>query len=225
MSDWASYQLQDFIPFSGDVYFRLLARMGEDFWPLQWAFLALGIIALVVAIRGRARLALLLLALPWGFVAVAFFAQRYVTLNWAGDYLCWAWLLQGALLAGIAWSGFGCARARPRPSLSLLIGSFLVLIAFIGPPLTTLAAGGGWRQAEFFGLHPDPTALFTFGIALLVLRGPALWGVVLIPILWIVVSALTLLVLESPRAVALFAAVALGGVGLFCRSLPGRRDQ
>lgn len=220
MSDWASYQLQDFIPFSAEVYFRLLARMGEDFWPLQWATLALGALALAVAIRGRARLALLLLVPPWVFVAVAFFAQRYVTLNWAGDYLCWAWLLQGALLAGIAGCGIGCERARPHPTPSFLIGMLLMLIALIGMPLATSASGVGWQQAEFFGLHPDPTALFTLGIALIVLRGPALWCAVLIPMLWIAVSALTLLVLESPRAVALFAAVALGGVGLVCRSWP-----
>lgn len=81
MNGWSSYALQDFIPFTADIYFRLLERMNETFWPLHLLTLLLGLAALWLAIKNRPRLACLIVAPLWGFVGVAFFIQRYAELN------------------------------------------------------------------------------------------------------------------------------------------------
>ena len=37
MRDWLSYKAQDFVPFTHDVYFRVIERTGETLWPwLKW---------------------------------------------------------------------------------------------------------------------------------------------------------------------------------------------
>lgn len=214
MSEWASYQMQDFVPFSADVYFRLLARMGESFWPLQLVTLAVGLLTLLLAFRGRVRIALALLAPLWGLVAVAFFVRRYTGLNWAGEIIGWAWLLQSALLFLVSFTGWGRA---PRPALlspALQSGLLVALLGLIGFPLLALASGHPPPQAEAFGLHPDPTAVATLGILLIAARGPALWSLALVPMLWLAISGLTLKVLGAPWYPVLFAVLAVVIAGL-----------
>ena len=71
MSDWQSYRLEDFIPFSPEVYFRLVERINEAWWPLQFLALGLGLAALAAAWRGRVRVALVLLAPAWAASGMA----------------------------------------------------------------------------------------------------------------------------------------------------------
>lgn len=228
MGDWASYQLQDFIPFSADVYFRLLARMGETFWPLQLVTLVLGFLALLLAIKGRTRIALALIAPFWAFVGVAFFAQRYSSLNWAGETVCWAWLFQCALLLLLAMTGWKTGAKAGRHKLSIQMffnlrlqaGLLLGLCGLVGIPLLGVVMGHGWREAEVFGVHPDPTAVVTLGVLLLSVRGAALWAAALVPILWLLVSGLTLKVLGAPWYPALFAIAAVAVTGGFAGYSP-----
>ncbi|WGL17993.1 DUF6064 family protein [Microbulbifer bruguierae] len=214
MSDWASYQIQDFIPFTADVYFRLLAQLGESFWPLQLLTLSTGVTALVMALTGHYRVALALLAPLWVLVGLAFFGERYTRLNWAGGYFCWAWLLQGALLALLAASGRGLARPRSLLDPATQSGLLISLCGLVGFPLLAPVIGHSWRQAEVFGLHPDPTAAVTVGVLLLAVRGPLLWVVAVIPVLWLVVSGVTLKVLDSPWFPLLFVLAVAAFAGL-----------
>lgn len=122
MNEWTSYQLQDFIPFTADVYFRLLERMGEAFWPLHLLTLALGAATLVLALKHRTRIACLLSAPLWAFVAVAFFIQRYAALNWAGGYVGDAFIAQAVLLVVIALTGWGMDKAPRSTNPPVVIG-------------------------------------------------------------------------------------------------------
>lgn len=221
MNEWDSYQLQDFIPFSADVYFRLLERVSETFWPLQLFTLGLGVAVLVFALRGKARLALLLLAPVWGFVGVAFFAQRYANLNWAGHVLCWVWVVQAALLVMLGIWGRGAADRAGLLSGGAITGVLVTLVGLLIFPLLAPVLGSGWTQAEVFGLHPDPTAVVSLGVFLIALRGWAQWLACIIPMLWISFSALTLQVLEAPWWPVLFAVVAAALGGLIGQSGPG----
>ncbi|SDS07594.1 hypothetical protein SAMN05216421_0862 [Halopseudomonas xinjiangensis] len=223
MNDWASYQLQDFIPFTTDVYFRLIERMGETFWPLHVLTLALGAAAIVLALKGRTQLACLLPAPLWAFVGVAFFIQRYAELNWAGGYAGYAFIVQAVLLALVALTGFGLDKAPRLTSPPILIGLALAIFGLIGMPLIAPLTGGSWYQAEVLGIHADPTAVATLGLALIVFRGWALWAASIIPVLWVLVSGLTLQVLDAPRFQILFAVVAIGLVGLVWKSCESRR--
>ena len=218
MSEWDSYQIQDFVPFSADVYFRMLGRMGETFWPLQLFTLAVGVVALLLALRGKSRMALLLLAPVWVFVGVAFFAQRYANLNWIGQVLSWIWVAQAALLVLLAAIGRGTADRLEFFSASTITSVLISLVGLLMFPLLAPVLGASWTQAEVFGLHSDPTAVVSLGICLMALRGWALWLSCLVPLLWITISALTLQVLEAPWWGALFAVVAAAVCSLIGQS-------
>lgn len=220
MSDFASYELQNFIPFSADIYSRLLERIGEAFWPLHLLTVAMGAAALLLALKSRGRLACLLLAPLWAFVAYTFFIQRYAELNWAGNYVGYMFIAEAVMFLFITLTGVGPDKVlRNNKQPSVVIGVFIALAGLVGWPFIGLLTGGSWYQAEVFGIHADPTVVTTLGLGLMMLRGWVLWLSVIIPLLWLVVSALTLLVLDAPGAVALSAVLASGLVGLVWRSV------
>lgn len=224
MSEWASYRLQDFIPFTSDIYFRLLERMGEAFWPLQLLTLAVGGAALFLAKKNRARPACLLVAAVWAFVGVAFFMQRYAELNWAGGYVGYAFLVQAAIPFLIGLIGRGMDESQYCKSPPVVAGTVIALFGLIAQPLFAPLSGGSWFQAEVFGIHPDPTAIVTLGVTLIALRGVLMWAAAIIPILWILISILTLLVLDASKTVPLLAVLVVGVTCLMWKSiapLPG----
>lgn len=198
MTDWTSYRLQDFVPFTEQVYFRLMERMGETFWPLHLLMLALGGGALVLALTARPRPALVLMTPVWIFVAVAFFLQRYAQLNWAGQYVGYAFMGQAALFLLISVSGWGLNDRQVGLRGTVVVRVLLGISGLVGVPLATLPADGSWYQAQTFGIHPDPTALVSLGMVMLGLRGTARWLASIVPVLWLVISGLTLLALHSP---------------------------
>ena len=217
MNDWASYALQDFIPFTADIYFRLIERMSETFWPLHLLTLALGVASLWLALKNRTRLASLFIAPVWAFIAIAFFIQRYAELNWAGGYIGYFFLAQAFLLLVIARIGFGLD-SGPRKRPVTFVGIIIVLVGLIGLPFMGPLSGGNWSQAEVFGIHADPTAVTTLGLSLIIFRGWALWLIALLPLLWLLLSGLTLWVLGSPTAIVLFSVLAIGLIGLVLKS-------
>lgn len=223
MNAWTSYRLQDFIPFTAEVYFRLLERMGDTFWPLHLLTLALGAATLVLALRHRPQLACLLPAPLWAFVAVAFFFQRYAELNWAGGYVGYAFIAQAMLLIPMALTGRGVDNAPRATNPPVAIGIAIALYGLIIMPLMAPLGGGSWYQAEVFGIHADPTAVTTLGLTLIMLRGFALWIAAIIPALWLVVSGLTLQVLGSAGATTLFAVLVIALVGVVWKSLKSKR--
>lgn len=227
-----SYQLQDFIPFSAEVYFRLLERISETWWPLHILSLALGAAALVLALfvrkyEQRGRLAWLLIAPVWAFVALVFFRQHYAQLNWAGNYIGYAFLAQAILLLWLAVTGSGFNTAAPAKT-PVVIGIAIAVTGLAIQPLLAALSGAGWWQAQVFGIHADPTAITTLGLALMLLRGWRLWLTAVIPVLWLLLSGLTLWVLQATEAWLLFAvlAAALMGCLLLSRllSADGRKS-
>lgn len=221
MNGWSSYTLQDFIPFTADIYLRLIERMSETFWPLHVLTLALGFVALWLAFNNRARPACLVIAPVWTFVAFAFFIQRYAELNWAGGYIGYLFLAQAVLLLLIAMTGRG-RDSMPRQRTGSAIGIAITLAGLIGLPFMAPLTGGSWFQAEVFGIHADPTAITTLGLSLILLRGWALWLMTMIPALWLLISGLTLWVLGAPAAIVLFALLAIALIGLVWKSVESR---
>lgn len=221
MSNGFSYSLEDFIPFTTEIYFRLLERMGETFWPMHLLTIILGAVTLWLALNNRARLASLLIAPVWAFIAVAFFIQFYAELNWAGSYMAYVFLTQAALLLLLAVIAPGL-NSWPGKKLSTVLGSVLALAGLIGLPLIGLASGGNWFRAEVFGIHPDPTSVTTLGLALIMFRGWMLWLITLIPAVWLLYSGLTLWALDIPAAIVPFILLAMGLIGLVWKSLERR---
>ncbi len=112
MSEWWTYSLSDLILFSRGAYFRLIELYNAAIWPAQIGAFALGVVILERSLRGGARAGrgrgiAALLAAAWLWVAIAFHAARYATLNTAAPVFAWIFAIEAAL---ILWIG-----RRPRP--------------------------------------------------------------------------------------------------------------
>ena len=195
IDNWRSYRLEDFIPFTPEVYFRLIERVNEAWWPVQFVAIALGLVVLILAFRGKSRLALALLAPAWAFCGVVFHLQYYAEINVAASWFGYMFITQAILLLVLA-----AATSKPDPSRRpdrwrMSIGVAITVVGLLPWPLFSLMSSGDWSQSEYFALHPDPTALFTFGMVLLCLRGLKAGLAVLVPVVWGAISILTLIAL------------------------------
>lgn len=197
MSEWWTYRLSDLLMFEPRTYYRLFERINGELWPAPLLTLTLGLVLLVLAWRGRApRAALLLLVPAWLAVAVAFHWQRYAPINFLAPWYAWVSVLEGALLlvaaAGrVKWLDPGTDQPPDRAGVALL--AFAVLLQ----PLIGVVSGRAWGAVELFGLAPDPTALATLGVVL-AFRGR--WVLLVIPVLLALASGATLWAMEAADA-------------------------
>lgn len=193
IDDWRSYRLEDFIPFTPEVYFRLIERVNETWWPVQLLALALGLAALILAVRGNARWALALLAPAWAFSGIVFHLHYYAEINVAATWFGYLFIAQAVLLLALA-----ATMGKPDPSSHpgrwrTVTGVAITVVGLLPSSLVSLARSENWSQSEFFALHPDPTALATIGLVILCLRGLKTGLAALIPIAWAAISILTLI--------------------------------
>ena len=203
MSEWWTYTLSDFLLFSAHTYHRLFEIYNAAIWPAQVAaaLLAFAVLALLFrapATGSRGRAIPAILAALWIWVAVAFLALRYATINWAAVYFAWAFALEAALLLGFGALRGAIAFGRPA-DFAGRAGFAILVFALVLEPAAGLAAGHGraWSSAELFGIAPDPTAVGTLGLLLLArVRGRG-WLMV-VPAVWCALAGLTLSALKSP---------------------------
>lgn len=201
MSEWWSYRLSDLLLFSPRTYHRLFELYNEAVWPAQAAAVLLGLLMLLLLRRGgpiAGPAVAAILAVCWVWVAIAFHLDRYATINWAATWLAGGFLAQAALLV---WAGaIGGQLAVPRRlDIAGRVGMGIFLLALLAWPAIGLLLGRSWRQAEIFGVAPDPTAIGTLGL-LLALAGPARWVLMILPVLWCVVTGATLWAMSAPEA-------------------------
>ncbi|MCG6970918.1 MAG: DUF6064 family protein [Gammaproteobacteria bacterium] len=207
MSEWWTYRPSDFLLFSQHTYYRLFELYNTAIWPLHILSLALGIAILLLVWwkpPWQGRVITAILAACWLWVAYAYHLQRYATINWAATYFSAGFTIQAALLI---WTGIFRGRLTYQgvPTALKRSGLGIFLFALILQPFATLAFGRNWHQSEVFGIAPDPTVIATLGLLLLT-YGNTFWGLLIIPVLWCVISAVTLWTMESPDTfIVLFA--------------------
>jgi hypothetical protein len=215
MNDWQTYRLEDFIPFTPDIYWRLLERINEAFWPLHVLAVAIGLTALLLTLRGNQRMALALLAPAWLTSGIIFHWTYYAELNWAAPWFGWGFVAQAALLLTLAFFAGSSRTQGPSKGLSTWIGATVALVSVLAYPLISATIGPGLSHAETYGLHPDPTAIATLGVLLITLRGPTFWTASVIPILWCVIGSLTLIAIDATGAlIPLAAATIVAGTSI-----------
>jgi hypothetical protein len=217
MSEWWTYRPEDFLLFSPRVYWRLFELHNAALWPLQLLGLAAGlVIILLVASRptSSARWLALLLSTLWIFVGWSFLWNRYAAINWAAAYVAPAFAVEGVLLlvSGTLLDGLSFNRRGPAG----WIGYFILVFALAGQPLLAPLQGRGWASSEVFGVAPDPTVIATLGLLLLA-RGRLLPLLLPIPVLWCLLSGITLWTMGEPQAWAVLAALALTGAACIWR--------
>ena len=205
---WA---LEDFVPFSPRAYWRLFALENAAVWPVQPLLLAAGALLVLLLSRGGRPSGRWLgpaLGAAWLWAGWQFVALRYGTLNWAAPTLAWGLYAQAALLAALGLSGRLVFAGRGRAARA---GTGLLAAALFAWPAFALLDGRSWREAEVFGIAPDPTAAAT--LALIALAARSRWTVLLcvVPALWLVVSTLTLFTMGSWQGWAVLGAL-VGGL-------------
>jgi hypothetical protein len=213
MSEWWTYRPADFLMFSPRVYARLFEAVNEAWWPLHLLLLPAGLLGLWALARGRATLALTLgCGAAWLLCSTVFVQARYEPINWAAGYLVPLLWALAVLLPVLAW------RTRHRAAVhgaARRVAWVLAAWALLLHPLLAPLAGRGWAQAEVLGLAPDPTAIATLALLLVLPPQPGLagraaallaWGLVLA---WCAFSAFMLAAMENAQAVLLVAAAAL----------------
>jgi uncharacterized protein DUF6064 len=201
MSEWWTYTLSDFLLFSPRTYYRLFEIYNAAIWPAQIVAAGLGLWIWALLDRARAvrrRLIAAMLAGCWLWVAIAFHASRYATINWVAVYFAWGFGLEAALLIwmGIVRGGLAFERLA---DLAGRAGLWIFLFALVLEPLVGPLLGRGWRQVEIFGVAPDPTAIATPGILLLA-NGRGRWALFVVPAIWCGISGATLLAMKAPDA-------------------------
>lgn len=187
MTEWWTYGLSDFLMFSPEAYWRLVARHNAAWWPGHVLGLAASLAVVALLWRQHARAVLVLLATAWAWVGWAFHLQRHAEIFLAARWLAGAFFLQAVLLAIAA-----CLQrdegAPKRPRVALVFAG----VACAWPLLAPLT-GHSWSEAEVFGFMPDPTALLTVA-AVLALHAQPLWRRVLlsvVPVLSLLLGAAT----------------------------------
>lgn len=200
MSEWWTYRLEDFLLFSPRVYWRMFELANAAFWPLHLLALAAGLAIVLLVLRRPPRHGLwiaLVLAVLFAFVGWSFLSSRYAVINWAIAYVAPAFGLQALLLAfgGAARGGLAFERRDIAARLGLLIMAAGLVVYPLLPPLFRRP----WTSAEVFGIAPDPTAITTLGVLLAASGGPVplLFA---IPLLWLLLSGLTLHAMGDPQA-------------------------
>jgi Family of unknown function (DUF6064) len=201
MSEWWTYSLSDFLLFSPRTYYRLFELYNAAIWPAQIVAVALGLAILALLRRAgvsRGRLIAAVLAGCWLWVAIAFHLKRYATINWAAVYFAGAFTLEAALLI---WTGVVRSRLvfGPNSVPARRIGLSLFVFALALEPLVGPLLGRSLRQAEIFGVAPDPTALATLALLSLA-TGRVRWELIVLPAIWCAISGATLAAMRSADA-------------------------
>lgn len=221
MGDLSTYELSHFIPFTAEVYDRLFVRHNAAWSPLPALTVALGFFALWAALRGRGRWLGVALAAAWAWVGYAFLYDIYGTLNWAGEYFAYGFWVQSGILLAMGLGGWLDAPAGPRVFRG--IGAAIAMWGLAIHPLIAPLAGRDWAGVELFGHAPEPTALVTLGLALMVARSRLL--AMLAPALWMVIAAATAWVLDGPAGLVAPVVAALALAAAVARFVAERRAR
>lgn len=211
------YYPSELLLFSERTYWRLFLLHNEAWWPLP-VFTMMAGIGLLLALRhpGPVRLkgALAGLGLLWGFVALVWLDARYATINWAARYAVPIGLLEGAaLIASTITPGSGDVRQSARHWPARL-GLGMTVYAVLIHPLTAVFREPGIKSAEVFGMAPDPLAIATLGLLVLVGRFRVAVGLSVIPTVWLLISGITLYTLGTVLCLIPLGAAVLGWVAL-----------
>jgi hypothetical protein len=209
VSEWWTYRPSDFLMFSAATYRRLIELYNEAFWPLQLLALlvVLAILGMLVN-RGSApaRVVCGVLAVAWLWIAWAFHAQRYATINWAATWFAYAFALEALLLGSIGVVR-DAVRFETRAGWRSRIAVAMLLIALVYPAIG-ISSGRSLDESEFFGFAPDPTAIGTLALLMLA-RGRGAWALRLMPLAWCAVGGMTLWTMHDLHAWPLLAAGAV----------------
>lgn len=153
------------LPFTTDQFFDVFRSYNEAVWPVQWVLAAVGVIAVVLALRNESRASRwvsVLLAVLWFWMAIAYHLAFFADLSRLGIVFGVAFGVQGALFSWLAVRP-RVPSYRPRSAVAMVGGALLIGYALIVYPALGLVWGHRYPASPTFGV-PCPTTIFTLGL-------------------------------------------------------------
>ena len=198
------------LPFTSEVFFSNFAAYNAAIWPAQIVAYALGAYIILLTFRpysGSGRFIATSLAIAWVWMGVVYHWLYFAPINFTAWPFGLLFVIQGLLLA---WTGTlrGRLEFRFRPNLYGWAGLSFVVFAMGVYPLVGYLLGHGWPRAPMFGVAPCPTTIFTLGM-LLLMEGRVPVHLLVIPVLWSLIGAAAVWLLDVPEDFGLLLAGAL----------------
>lgn len=179
------------LPFAAETLLSIFGQYNRAIWPLHGVAALMVLVALALALvggRGSGRVVGLLLGVLWVWIGVVFIGGALAEFHfWAGR-LAGVFVAQGLMLLfaltllgrhGFGWPGGMAGIAAILVMAYAMVGHAVLEVLLLGTP---------WAQAQYVGVTPGPTMLFTLGILLLARPHPSLI-LAIIPFLWALVTA------------------------------------
>ncbi|OCX63157.1 hypothetical protein BFP70_13190 [Thioclava sp. SK-1] len=160
-------------------------------WPLPLVTNVAGLVVVVACIAHRFQTARLIFGILAGMcmVSAIFTSQLHGALALA-PFLTLMSVIQGTAFLLVA---VGCdPPPQPRFSSSWysIAGLTIMLVVLCLYPFLGSWAGYHWPRIAFLGIQPVPTMMFTIGVLLQICRS-RVWKFMIVPLLWMVLVALT----------------------------------
>ena len=171
-------------PFSREDFLAVFVAYHDAFGPMPVALAAVGVIG-AATLGKRPKLALVVCAALWLWMALAYFAVLFSALTPAAYLFAAFFAAQGLLLLHSAKQRTAPPAGESNRSAAVL-ATVLVAYALVVYPIVGFLAGRRYPAMPTFGL-PCPTTIFTMGVL-------AWWGsslssrLLVIPTLWAVVG-------------------------------------
>ena len=207
------------ITFTLQEFLEMIAGYNTAFWPLQLAFYALAVVAIVLVLRSTDRgsqIVTAILAVFWLWVGVVFNGLRFSRLMPAAVAFGVLFVIEGILLAvtGVIRGdlSFGVKR-----DVYGVVGGLMLLYAMVGYPALEILLGRGYPQLLLVGFVPCPTAVFTLGLLMWTDR-PVPKTVLVIPVLYALSGVI-------PASIGVVEDVGLVALGLAAGLLILYRDR
>ena len=198
------------LPFTIEQFLGVFERYNQAIWPAQLVAYALGVTAVVLAVRPVRYAAPAIagvLALYWLWAGAVYHLGFFRQVNPAALGFGAFFLLQAMVLL---WAGMrGRLSFRPRGDVYGVTGGLFIVYAMVVYPLLGLAFGHRYPESPVFGVAPCPITIFTFGL-LLWTDAPVPRYVPVIPLLWSLVGFTAALTLGTREDTGLLVAGLLG---------------
>lgn len=193
------------IPFTRQEFLGVFEHYNQAVWPAQFVLMLFGVLAVIITLKKfslSVRASFLVLSLLWLWMGLGYHLVFFSTINPAAVVFGGFFILQA-----IAFFYFGVLYPavstdpltmwRKQVALGILVYSLLIY------PVLGLVAGHAYPAVPTFGV-PCPTAIFTFGLLMLLpVRLP--WWMTVIPLLWSVIGFSAAMSLSMPEDFGLMA--------------------
>jgi len=187
------------LPFTPDQFFSVFVSYNRAIWPAQVVAYALGLGAVLLAIREKrasGRVISAILGLFWVWMGMVYHVMYFKPINPAAAVIGALFIFQGTMFlilgSGRERLAFHFTR-KPIP----LVGACFVLYAMVVYYALAAAFGHSYPAAPMFGVAPCPTVIFTFGILLWATR-PVPWYLYIIPLIWSLIGTTAAWTLDVP---------------------------